>query len=201
MMNLEKRSLLVVGAAAALAGAGAMAAARTTSAQDPREQIRQNHFPNVSLLTHTGKEVAFYDDVLKNQKVVINFMYTACTDVCSSVTQNIREAQRLLGDFANDIHFYSISLTPLHDDPQALRNYMNAQKVGKRWTFLTGKEANIERVRRGLGFVQQSPKEDANIFNHSGMLRIGNERMGSWAHASAVTSGKAIARMIRFELA
>ena len=199
MMNLKKRSLLV-GAAAALAGVRAMAAARTVSVQEPREQIRQTHFPNVALLTHTGKEVAFYDDVLKNQKVVINFMYTACTDVCSSVTQNIREAQRLLGEFANDIHFYSISLTPLHDDPQALRNYMSAQKVGRGWTFLTGKEENIERVRRGLGFVQQSSKEDANIFNHSGMLRIGNERMGSWAHASAVTSGKAIARMIRFEL-
>ena len=199
MTNIEKRSLLV-GAAAALVGAGAMAAARTYPVQNPREQMRQRRFPNVALLTHTGKEVRFYDDVLKGQKVVINFMYTICSNICTPVTQNILEAQRLLGDFGKDINFYSVSLTPLDDDPAALRAYMKAQRIDKRWTFLTGKPANIERVRRGLGFAQRSPAEDADITNHAGMLRIGNERMVSWGHASAITTGKAIARMIRFEL-
>lgn len=200
MTNIAKRSLLV-GAAAFLAGAGVMAAARITPAvQNPRELMRQRRFPNVPLLTHTGKEVRFYDDILKDQKVVINFMYTVCTGICTPVTQNIREAQRLLGDFGKDINFYSISLTPLDDDPAALREYMKDQRIGKGWTFLTGKPANIESVRRGLGFAQGSPAEDADITNHAGMLRIGNERMVSWGHASAITSGKSIARMIRFEL-
>ena len=200
MTNIEKRSLLV-GAAAFLAGAGAMAAARTTPVvQNPRELMRQRRFPNVPLLTHTGKEVRFYDDVLKDKKVVINFFYTSCTNICSPVTQNIRAAKLLLGDFAKDIHFYSISLTPISDDPTALRNYMNAHKVGNGWTFLTGKPDNIERVRRGLGFAQGSPAEDADITNHAGMLRIGNERLVSWGHAVAITSGRSIARMIRFEL-
>lgn len=200
MMNIEKRNLLV-GAAAALVGAGMMATARATPAQNPREQMRQKHFPNVPLVTHAGKEVLFYDDILKDKKVVINFMYTGCINICSPVTQNMLQAQRLLGDLAKDIHFYSISLTPLADDPAALRAYMKAQQIGKGWTFLTGKPANIERVRRGLGFSRGSSTEDANLSNHSGMLRLGNERMVSWSHASAITSGKAIARMIRFELA
>ena len=200
MTNIEKRSLLV-GAAAFLAGAGAMAAARITPAvQNPRELMRQRRFPNVPLLTHTGKEVRFYDDVLKDKKVVINFFYTSCTNICSPVTQNIRAAKLLLGDFAKDIHFYSISLTPISDDPTALRNYMSAHQVGNGWTFLTGKPANIERVRRGLGFAQGSPAEDADVTNHAGMLRIGNERLVSWSHAQGVTSGRSIARMIRFAL-
>ncbi len=200
MTIIEKRSLLF-GAAAALVSAGVMAVPRSSPVQGPREQMRQKRFPNVALLTHTGKEVRFYDDVLKDQKVVINFMYTVCSGICSPVTQNILEAQRLLGDFARDINFYSISLTPEQDDPAALREYMQTQRVGKRWTFLTGKPENVELVRRGLGFSQGSPADDADLSNHSGMLRIGNERMVSWGHASAVTSGKSIARMIRFELA
>ena len=200
MPNIQKRSLLV-GAAAAFAGAGVLAAVPTLREQDPREQMRQKHFPNVPLLTHTGKEVRFYDDVLKDKKVVINFMYTVCTNICTPVTQNILQAQRLLGDFAKDIHFISISLTPLDDDPAALRAYMKAQHIEKGWTFLTGKPDNIERVRRGLGFAQRSPTEDADITNHAGMVRIGNERTASWGHASAITTGKGVARMIRFELA
>ena len=202
MFNIQKRSLLLGAgaAAAAFAGTRAMASAPTIREQDPREQLRQKRFPNVPLITHTGKEVRFYDDLLQDKKVVINFMYTVCTDICTPVTQNILQAQRLLGDFAKDIHFYSISLTPLQDDPEALRTYMNAFQIGKGWTFLTGKPENVERVRQGLGFAQRDPKEDADITNHAGMVRIGNERMASWGHASAITTGKSVARMIRFEL-
>ena len=199
MTNIETRRLLV-GATAALAGAGVMAAARSIPAQDPREQMRRKHFPNVPLLTHTGRQVRFYDDILKNQKVVINFMYTVCSNICTPVTENLLEAQRLLGDFGKDINFYSITLTPLDDDPAALRSYMKAHHVEKGWTFLTGKPGDIELVRRGLGFASNRVAEDADISNHSGMLRIGNERMASWGHASALTNGRAIARMIRFEL-
>ena len=200
MTNIETRRLLV-GAAAALAGAGVMAAVPVTPAQDPRELMRQKHFPNVPLVTHTGRQVRFYDDILKNQKVVINFMYTVCSNICTPVTENLLEAQRLLGDFGKDINFYSITLTPLDDDPAALRAYMKAHTIERGWTFLTGKPGNIELVRRGLGFASNRPAEDADLSNHSGILRIGNERMASWGHASALTNGRAIARMIRFELA
>jgi len=193
---------MLVGAAAALAGVGAMVAARGIPAtKDPREQMRERHFPNVPLVTHTGRQVRFYDDLLKNRKVVINFMYTVCSNICTPVTENLLEAQRLLGDFGKDINFYSITLTPLDDDPAALRAYMKAHTIERGWTFLTGKPGNIELVRRGLGFASNRPAEDADLSNHSGILRIGNERMASWGHASALTNGRAIARMIRFELA
>ncbi len=53
------------------AGAGArgapLAAART-------------HFANVPLVTHEGKTVRFYDDLIKGKIVAINFMYATCTE-------------------------------------------------------------------------------------------------------------------------
>lgn len=36
--------------------------------------------PNVPLVTHEGKEVRFYDDLVKGKIVVINFMYATCKD-------------------------------------------------------------------------------------------------------------------------
>ncbi len=39
-----------------------------------------DYFPNVELTTHNGQRVRFYDDLIKGKVVVINFMYTACTD-------------------------------------------------------------------------------------------------------------------------
>lgn len=199
MSALEKRKLLT-GALSVVAASGLMARSLGAPAQNPRERMRQKHFPNLQVVTHEGKEVRFYDNLLKDRKVVINFMYTVCSNICTPVTQNILEAQRLLGNFAKEIDFYSITLTPLQDDPAALRAYMKINSIGKGWTFLTGKPDNIEQIRRGLGFAERSPVADADISNHSGMLRIGNERLVSWGHASATTTGKAVARMIRFEL-
>ncbi len=199
MTIIAKRKLLF-GAAAALSGACVMAATKARAPHSPRELMRQRRFPNVALMTHEGKHVKFYDDLLKDKKVVINMMYTVCSNICTPATHNIVEARRLLGDFARDIHFYSLSLTPLDDDPPALRAYMKSFGITAGWTFLTGKPENVELVRRGLGFAQTSAVEDADISNHSGMLRIGNEPLVSWGHASALVSSRATARMIRFEL-
>ena len=201
MSFIERRKLMFGAAAAALSGASALAGPRAVPVVlNARERMRELRFPNVPLLTHTGRQVRFYDDVLKDRKVVINFMYTVCSGICTPVTQNLLEARRLLGADAKDISFYSISLTPADDSPAALREYMEMHQIGEGWTFLTGEPRHVEQVRRGLGFVARTPEADADITNHSGMVRIGNEPMVSWGHASGTTSGKAIARMIRFEL-
>ena len=199
MTNIAKRNFLF-GTAAAVASTSLMATMQSRASQIPRELMRQRRFPNVPLVTHEGKQVMFYDDVIKGKKVVINTMYTVCSNICTPVTHNIVQARTLLGDFTKDINFYSLSLTPLDDDPPALRTYMKSFGITSGWTFLTGKPENIEQVRRGLGFAQSSTAEDADISNHSGMLRIGNEPLVSWCHASALVSSRSIARMIRFEL-
>lgn len=38
------------------------------------------YFPNVELITHLGERVRFYDDLLKDKVVLINFMYATCQD-------------------------------------------------------------------------------------------------------------------------
>ena len=197
MTNIAKRNFLV-GTATAVASTGLMAAMQSRESQSPRELMRQRRFPNVPLVTHEGKQVMFYDDVLKGKKIVVNTMYTVCRNICTPVTHNIVQARALLGDLTKDIYFYSLSLTPLDDDPPALRAYMKLFGITSGWTFLTGKPENIDQVRRGLGFAQSSTAED--ISNHSGMLRIGNEPLVSWSHASALVSSRSTARMIRFEL-
>src|SRR5205814_3127388 len=55
----------------------------------PRELIRMGHLPNVELITHTGKKVHFYDDLVKDKMVVINFMYTHCEKICPPVMMSL----------------------------------------------------------------------------------------------------------------
>ena len=106
MSFIERRKLMFGAAAAALSGASALAGQRAVPViLNARERMRELRFPNVPLLTHTGRQVRFYDDLLKDRKVVINFMYTVCSGICTPVTQNLLEARRLLGADAKDISF------------------------------------------------------------------------------------------------
>ena len=89
---------------------------------DPRERLQRYHLPNVALVTHDGKPVRFYDDLVKDRKVVINFMYTTCADgTCPITTANLVQVQKLLGDrVGRDVFFYSITLSPDQDTPVVL---------------------------------------------------------------------------------
>ena len=57
-----------------------------------------NYFPNVPLITHEGKTVRFFDDLIKDKVVVINFIYTTCPDACPLETARLTELYKILGD-------------------------------------------------------------------------------------------------------
>ncbi len=88
-----------------------------------REAIRARYLPNVAPTTHEGRRVRFYDDLIKDKIVVINFMYTRCADgTCPVTTANLVQVQRLLKDrVGRDIFFYSLTLPPEHDPPPRAR--------------------------------------------------------------------------------
>ena len=69
----------------------------------------KNVFPNVPLITHEGKVVRFYDDLIKNKIVMINFMYASCMDICPGMTANLKQVHKEFGDrMGRDIFMYSI---------------------------------------------------------------------------------------------
>jgi len=148
----------------------------------PREKLAERSFPNVVLTTHEGKKVRFYDDLVKDKIVLINFMYVKCEGICPGTTANLVKVQKLLGPrLGKDIFMYSITLKPTEDTPAVLKRYAEAYKTKPGWLFLTGAPADIELLRQKLGFIDRDPVRDANKSNHIGMLRFGNEALTLWA--------------------
>jgi cytochrome oxidase Cu insertion factor (SCO1/SenC/PrrC family) len=54
-----------------------------------------NYFPNFPLTTHDGKTVRFFDDVIKDKVVAINFIYTHCPDTCPLETAQLVKVQNI----------------------------------------------------------------------------------------------------------
>lgn len=50
------------------------------AAVEKRADPYADRFPNLVLKTHEGKNVRFYDDLLKGKIVLINFMYATCKE-------------------------------------------------------------------------------------------------------------------------
>jgi protein SCO1 len=133
-----------------------------------------DYFPNVPVVSQDGQTYQFYDDLLKNKKVLIDFIYTRCESVCPLQTAKLAQVQKLLGPrIGRDIFIYSISLDPEHDTPERLKAYAEKFHAGPGWLFLTGKKWDINAVRYKLG--ERNEKE-----NHGNTVRIGDVARGQW---------------------
>lgn len=212
----RRRWLAAAGTTTAVVGAGALTSALPVLGQEatpkskqhydfknrsPRELLQLRHLPNVELITQDGKKVHFYDDLVKDKRVVIQFMFTRCRDICPVITHHLVEVQKMLnGRVGQDIFFYSISLSPEEDSPRDLKAFAKKHGVGPGWTFLTGKSDDILHLRKSLGFFYNNPKEDADRNNHTGMLMIGTEPLVRWAHCPGGSKPEWIATVIRTEM-
>jgi protein SCO1 len=170
-----------------LTGRGVIPADFSASLETPRPGPRAKYFPNAVLQTHEGKSVRFYDDLIKGRIVAINMMYADCSGICPAMTSNLVKVQRALGDrVGRDIFMYSMTLRPEVDTPDVLKAYVEHRGVGPGWQFLTGRRADVELIRRRLGFVDPDPELDKDTSTHTGMVRVGNERYDQWAGCAAL---------------
>jgi protein SCO1 len=133
-----------------------------------------SYFPNVPLVTQDGKTVKFYDDLIKDKRVLVSFIFTRCTDICPLATAKLAQVQRQLGSrVGRDLFIYSISLDPEYDSPARLKEYAARYGVGPGWLFLTGTRQNIDAVRFKLG-------ERTDKAEHPNIVRAGNGVTGQW---------------------
>lgn len=154
-------------------------------------------FPNFVLRTHENRAVRFYDDLLKNKLVLLNFFYAECDDFCPAMTANLARVQKLLGDrCGRDVFMYSLSLKPEEDTPSRLKRFAAMHGVGPGWLLLTGKRAEIEVLRRKFGLYDPDPKVDRDVTQHTGLVRFGSEALDRWAACPALSNPAQIVRSI-----
>jgi len=95
------------------------------------------------LTERSGKKVT--SDELKGQPYVVSFFFSTCPSICIQQNQKVQELQTMFAD--QGVRFVSISVDPVTDNPEALREYaarFNADE--NQWLFMTGDLTYIRRV-------------------------------------------------------
>lgn len=128
-----------------------------------------SYFPNLILITQDNKPVHFFDDLLKDKIVLINFLFATCQAICPPMTANLAKVQKSLGEHVGkEVVMISISVDPEIDTPQVLKKYAESFKVQPGWYFLTGEKKNVDAVLNKLGGYVADKNQ------HSSILIIGN---------------------------
>jgi protein SCO1/2 len=135
----------------------------------------EGYIPNLPVVTHEGKTLRFYDDLIKGKIVVINFIYTSCQDICPIATARLAQVEEKFGEkVGRDIFFISMTVDPEHDTPERLNDYAKAFDTGPGWTFVTGKPEDIRAINYKLGERSRSLSE------HRNEIVLGNDPEGQW---------------------
>jgi len=162
--------------AAAPASLAQSADSATAATAEQEEERARNYFTNLELINQDGETVRFFDDVLKDRVVVINFIFTNCEGACPLITHKLTLVRdRMEGQIGNPLRFVSLSLDPARDTPAALKEFAKTHHADHDgWVFLTGKPENLEYIIKRLGQFTD------DVEAHSTMMLAGNVSAAHW---------------------
>ena len=124
------------------------------------EAKARDYFSNVELVDQDGRSLQFYDEVLKDNVVVISFIFTNCQSACPLMTRNLMMIRDMLReDERRNIQFVSISIDPLRDTPSAMKEFAKKHDADiDGWLWLTGQPDDVNFVTQRLGSYTDDPE-------------------------------------------
>lgn len=150
-----------------------------------------DQLPDVECVTQSGRVVRLVSDLIRDRIVLVSFMYTQCNGTCpaaSGLFQKLRAP--LAAEFGDRVSLVSVTLDPLTDTPERLRQYAATFRAQSEqssppglasWTFLTGAVEGVESIRRGFGYVDPDPVRDQDRSQHAALFTFGNDSTNRWS--------------------
>lgn len=187
---------LLIGLGLALAAAGGAGAATDG---DPRkltfEPGRAIAYSQKAIGRQPGDHT-FYDtrnravslSEFRGAPLVVNLVYTACTQSCPVIVQTLRRAVTTAQDSlgADNFAVVTVGFDPRYDTPERLRAFARAQGVGDvpNWRFLSADRATIDALLKDLGFIAIEAPQG---FDHIAQTTILDSKSRVRAHVYGAT--------------
>ncbi len=151
------RAIRCLAAGAALLLSPALLAAEALKLDDALRASQEavgRPIGNYTLTAGDGRRMRLSD--FRGKPLLVNFVYTGCTQVCPTTTKflshAVREAQSALG--ADAFSTVTIGFNPPADSPQAMRAFARQHDLAlPRWEFLSPDGADVTPLTRDFGFT------------------------------------------------
>ncbi len=160
------------------------------SEQAGRWQPLGYQIPDVPVVDQDGHALRFYTDLVKNQTVAIQFIFTSCTTICTPLGATFHRLQDSVSGLGR-VRLISISVDPERDRPEDLRKFSDRFGPKGHWTLFTGEPVEIERLLKALRAFTQDKS------THSAMLLIGNDQTNRWTRAYGLAPASSLEELLR----
>jgi protein SCO1/2 len=127
--------------------------------------------PDVEVVTHEGRTVHFYSDLVKGRVVAVNFIFTNCSTICPASGALFANLQK---QSDRGVQFISISIDPATDTPKKLEAWSRQFRTNPRWTLVTGKKSAIDQLVKAFGATLSRPQD------HQPLIIIGSDTTHIW---------------------
>jgi len=175
-MNRNKLSVLVVlifGVILFFIGTDGFQAFTAETARTNKLMKEQPQFPEVTL--EDSKERIYPISEFEGKYVLLTFIYTACSDVCIELEQNLSEVYKQVPEqyIGEDIVFMSISFDPERDTPEVLDRYRTYfESDGETWRMARIKDQDeLQHLLDSFGVIV-IPDSNGNYAHNSAFYLV-----------------------------
>mgnify|MGYP003340371021 FL=1 len=130
--------------------------------------------PLVNMTDEDGNTHSSVKVFMRNQPIIMAFVYTSCTAVCPLTSAAMARIQDNLATDGIAAAMMSISIDPEFDNPKRLKSYAQRFGAGASWHHFTG--AKIDMVALQKAF--EAYYGDKN--NHRPAIYVRGSKSGQW---------------------
>jgi protein SCO1 len=168
--------------------------------EDAKPYAAQVTLHDIQLVDVDGESVRFKSEAVGNRIVVVGFIYTSCTTICPMTSVVFAQVQerlfKKLGErFGRDVNLIMLTVDPVTDTPERLKEYAANFGSPTGWFWLTGHKPLVDKVLIGLGAYA------ADFTRHSGAILVGDARGGDWIRFYGIPNPSDIVDRVEWLLA
>ena len=112
--------------------------------------------PDVRVVDTRGKASRLADHFSTTDVVLLNFVFTTCSTVCSTQTAVLSETQRRLLVSGRRARFVTVTIDPDNDTPERLAAFARQFDIRRDWTFFTGEFDDLLRIQQAFDVYRGS---------------------------------------------
>ncbi len=144
--------------------------------QEILNRTHNDSFPDVKVITHTGQHFCFYQDLLKNRMVLINFMSIDAEKELPITTNMARLIKGLGTQFGTEVFAFSISYDCVNDSPERLAKFAKYFDAPEGWCFLCATPEDVVALGYRLYRTAGRPRQRM----YADLIHYGNAKIGLW---------------------
>jgi protein SCO1 len=130
--------------------------------------------PDVKVVDTKGRSVRLPGPMESDTPLLVNFIYTTCSTICSTQTATLAELQRQLATRGFRAHFVSFTIDPDNDTPQRLTAFADQFSIERDWDFYSGDYKDLLRVQQAFDVYRGSK------VGHPPVVLLRHSRQAPW---------------------